>query len=156
MNENLSDTRTQCREQIADSCWRIAEEIKLTIMAIDHIIEKFDRPNNFQDEKSTMNNSSVTCITKTRKHCATFFASRWMGLLIGPMYGLFLYLYVTHLILSLNLWCRRFKSYEPIYYMYHVSEQIAICSIQDFTVTVLKHLLWHLPAYYVPNYMACD
>ena len=69
-------------------------------MAIDHIIEKFDRPNNFQDEKSTMNNSRITCIANTRKHCATFFASRWMGLLIGPMYGLFLYLYVTHLILS--------------------------------------------------------
>ena len=72
----------------------------VTIMTIDNIIEKFDQPNDFQEQKSTKKKEKSVCIANTKKLASTFFGSRWMGLLIGPAYGLFLYLYVTHLILG--------------------------------------------------------
>jgi hypothetical protein len=72
----------------------------VTIMTIDNIIEKFDQPNDFQDQKSTKKKEKSVCIANTKKLASTFFGSRWMGLVIGPAYGLFLYLYVTHLILG--------------------------------------------------------
>lgn len=74
--------------------------IKVTVMKIDEIIEIFNQPTDFQDQKSTTNKPNRTCITNAKKLSLQFFASRWMGLFIGPVYAILLYLYVTHLILS--------------------------------------------------------
>ena len=69
-------------------------------MTIDHIIEKFDQPDDFQNQKSTEKKTKNVCILNTKRVTSAFFGSRWMGLVIGPAYGIFLYLYVTHLILG--------------------------------------------------------
>jgi hypothetical protein len=78
----------------------VVNESKVTIMTIDEIIEIFDQPNDFQDQKSTTNKRNLASITNTKTLSSKFFAARWMGLFIGPVYGILLYLYVTHLILS--------------------------------------------------------
>eukprot|EP00092_Neocalanus_flemingeri_P006815 GFUD01007359.1.p1 GENE.GFUD01007359.1~~GFUD01007359.1.p1 ORF type:complete len:588 (+),score=120.96 GFUD01007359.1:118-1881(+) len=63
-------------------------------MAIDNIINKFERPTDLEVQRNTRKKSKI------KTYVAKFFGSRWMGLVIGPAYGAFLYLYVTHLILG--------------------------------------------------------
>ncbi len=56
----------------------------------------------FTEEKKKPKNISMLSqyVGKIRNSLAKLFKSRWIGLFLGPLYGLFIYLYVTHLILS--------------------------------------------------------
>ena len=79
-------------------------------MTIDNIINQFEKPTDLEIQKNSEKNQRNRGLQKIKTCTTTFFGSRWMGLVIGPAYGIFLYLYVTHLILGGAPFTSKFKS----------------------------------------------
>ena len=53
-----------------------------------------------ENKKTRQFSQCAKYFVKIRQTWSTVFRSRWIGLLLGPLYGVFVYVYFTHLILS--------------------------------------------------------